>query len=64
MSMTEIADLVKYYLNKAEFYEQQTINFLKDTAEVNGVLKEYFESDCETPKQSGYQCQFVLDDDE
>jgi hypothetical protein len=58
-SMSEIADLMKYYTNKAEFYEEQTIKYLKKTASAS-IFPEYFNCSDIPQKDSGYSCSIVL----
>jgi len=58
-SMSELADVMKYYMNKAEFYEQRAIVFLKEQYKL-GIFPEYAECYDMPPNQSGYRCGIVL----
>lgn len=58
-TMTELADIMSYYQNKAEFFEARLIKYLQDTAS-NTVFPEYFECTDLLPKKKAYKCSIVL----
>jgi hypothetical protein len=63
LSMSEIADLMKYYKNKAEFYAQRAIKYLEENASET-LFSQYYDSEDIMPESSGYKCAFVLNNDD
>jgi hypothetical protein len=62
-SMTELVELMKYYKNKSEFYQERAIKYILRRYNDDSVFTEYLdttESDHIVPKKSGYKSTIVL----
>jgi hypothetical protein len=61
-SMSELVDLINFYKNKAEFYEQRTIRYLCETIKADKTkFTQYQESEQDVKaKKRGYRCAINL----
>jgi hypothetical protein len=60
-SMSDIRDVMEYYMNKAEYHSQRTIKYLCDKTSTGSVFPQYSEYTKDLkPAKRGYRCSIVL----